>query len=150
MLQCFLLSPLGWLHLFIQWFAQGSSAELQAPIYRKPPPKPAANALSIHSPWKMFMLWQLLHKRHWIDHLSSELLPFALPHLFFQGSSVYLLIHTGLTLNGNHLPVARLGCFTMLLLTEHFLPSPLPTRSNGNEKMAVIVTHMADGKWMLI
>jgi len=87
-------------------------------------------------------------KYHQIDHLSSELLPFSLPALFFQGSWAHRQILTGLTLRGDDLPVARLGYFTVLLLSERFLLSPLPTRSD--EKMAVIVTHMADGKCMLI
>lgn len=60
------------------------------------------------------------------------------------------LTRRGLTLNGDHLPVARLGCFTALLLAECFLLSPLLIRSRRVKKMVVIVRHMGDGKWMLI
>lgn len=152
MLQPFLLSPLGWLHLFIQQFAQGSSAELQAPIYRKSPPKLAANlSLVTTVREKHFCCDISCTKHHRIDHLCSELLPFFLcPICSSRAARCTGWSLPGLTLNGDHLPVTRLGCFTALLLTECFLLSPLPTRSNRNEKMAAIVTHMAGGKWIRI
>lgn len=57
----FILTP-GWLHLLFQQFAQGNSTDLQSPSYRMPLPKPAANVLrGEHSPWKTFLLRQLLN-----------------------------------------------------------------------------------------
>lgn len=139
MLQCFLLSPLGWWHLFMQHFAQGSSAELRAPIYWKPPPKPAANALSVvtAAQEKHLCCDISCRKHHWLDDLSSELLLFSLPHLFLWGSRTRWLSCT--VLLSRAWLLHRAGANTALLLC------PLPARRDGNEKMAVIVKHVTGG-----
>lgn len=140
MRQCFLLSPLGCSQLFIQQFAQGSSDELQAPGYGKPPSKTAADTLSmsaVHE--KCLCCDSSCTKHHRTDHLSSELLPGSLPHLVFQGCSAQVSLWMG----WDGLFVARLGYLTALLLTEHFLLSPSPAGSNRNQKMVEAVTRTA-------
>lgn len=69
---------------------------------------------------------------------------FPLPHLFLQGSSVHRLIHTGLT---ERRPSRCHQAWSLHCAVPCFLPC-LPGETE--EKMAVIATHVVDGKWMLI
>lgn len=126
MRQCFLLSPLGGLQLFSQQFAQGGSDELRAPGYGKPPPKTAADALSMSAVHKKCLCCDSsCTKHHQTDDLSSELLAGSLPHLVSRAA--LHRSHSG----RDCVPVARLGYLTVLLLTERFLLSPSPAGATG-------------------
>lgn len=117
----------------------------RAPVREEPPPRLAADALSVvtaareqHSCCGIPCTGQLS-----ADHLSSEPLPFSvaivLPGQLRQGPAD--------PLSGDHFPGAGLGCFTAL--TEHSLLFPFPTSSDGKE-MSVIVMPTAGGKLLLI